>query len=97
MLKASDRDIFLQEFGVNATIKNKTIRVLYDSKYMKAAELKGFAGVSDLRSSILVKDEDVVGIEQGEMVEVAGMQFYVAEIMPQGDGFTEIELSEDEI
>ncbi len=87
----SDRDIFLDDFGVDVVVGAVTLTGIFDNAYL---ETENFAGTAP---RLIVKSSDVSaqGIGQGTALTVDGTSYTVGwPPQPDGTGMTELYLHE---
>jgi len=86
MALVENRAAFFADFGVPATIAGNPVSVIFDNEYLASL------GVESSNPVALADDADVVGLAHGDAVVIGAVNYTVAEIQPDGTGFTIIEL-----
>jgi hypothetical protein len=87
---AEDFDIYLDDFGVEATFKGQPIRCIFDRQYFEIPA--GEAGMQSSQPQALCKDADVIGAAQGEAFDIGAVTFRIVGIEPDGTGMTLLRL-----
>ena len=96
---AADRSIFLADFGVVATYQpefgpSKSITVIFDNEYFDV-DPAGSVTFATQQPKILARDEDIVGIKEGDEITINATPYVIRVVMPDGTGMTEIMLEKD--
>jgi len=83
---AADNAAFLADFGLDATLNNAPVRIIFDSAYLASLDVESSNPVA------LLPDGDAVGVRQGAVLTVLGATYQVVAVQPDGTGFTMLEL-----
>jgi len=89
---ASDKDVFLSDFGAAAVIGGSSVSVIFDHAYLASLDIETSNPVA------LAKSADVANVNRGDAVAIAAGDFNdafngkVVGIQPDGTGFSLLEL-----
>lgn len=92
---ASDRQIFVKDFGKEVLIRGnaigyRRITAIFDNEY------EGIAGESVEFATIVPRltciSDDIKSLQYGDVIEIDGLTYKVTVIMPNGTGVTELML-----
>lgn len=87
----SDLDVFLSDFGVDAEVGGGTVTVIFDAP----GSISRIAGVAveTIAPQIHVKTSDAASWAHGDTVTIAGVNYTITEITPDGTGISRVVLS----
>jgi hypothetical protein len=76
----------LTDFAVPATVRGRTISVIFDEQYVDAL------GVESSQPAATCSSADAEGVEQDEMITISGREFRIIGVQPDGTGVTVLRL-----
>ena len=99
MIETDDMRLqFLKDFGVTDCAftdtcggTTATITALLRKEYVEV-EMEGEFGVESNASFALFQTSDVPSIQQGDTLGISGTTYTVVEVMPDGEGMTDLRL-----
>lgn len=88
---SAERLLLLQDFGVTANWSRGTVVGIFDNYY---SDDDGGGGTAFAMSQprFFCQSSDIVGLSNGDELEVGGVDYYVRITMPDGNGMTELAL-----
>ncbi len=72
-----------------------TIQVIFDDPHADVTPSKGFVQVETAKPTATAQTTDVPNAAHGDSLVINGSTYYIKEPRPDGTGFTEIDLTED--
>lgn len=93
---AADRALLLNDFGIDAiydpaSSSHKTVKGVFDNEY-EAVNAGGTLDFAITRPRFYCRSADVVGVAEGDDLEIDGVAYKIRVIMPDGTGMTEMML-----
>lgn len=82
MAFAENRAAFFADFGVDALIGGASVRGLFSAPYAESFGMGGTAPVFEAETA------RVANVARGAVITIAGTNYHVAEIRPDGTGMT---------
>lgn len=101
MITDSDLDIFLAgEFAQEVTLRpdepeEATVQAIFDNEH-RLVDVDAGAEIISTEPTVRVKSADVAELSQGDRVVVAGTAYLINEIRPDGTGFSDVTLIEED-
>lgn len=86
-----DRLTFLNDFGVDVVLADKTIKAIFDNPHNDISA-GGEVPFSIQECYITARTSDVSGIGQGSTLTVSGSSYVVTDIQPDGTGMSTVML-----
>ena len=86
----------LNDFGVDAIFdssdsSHKTVKGVFDNDY-EAVNAGGSMGFAITRPRFYCRSADVLGVEDGDTLEIDSVDYKIVVVMPDGTGMTEMML-----
>lgn len=88
---ADDRAAMLADFGVVASWSGASFNGIFDNAY-EAVDAGGSIPFALVRPRFYCRSADVSGAVEGDAIVVDGLNYIIRVVMPDGTGFTEMEL-----
>jgi len=88
---ADERLLLLKDFGVTANWSRGSVVGIFDS-YYSDDDIGGGTAFAMSQPRFLCQTSDIVGLSNGDELEVGSVDYYVRVTMPDGNGMTELAL-----
>jgi hypothetical protein len=86
-----ERQIYLNDFGVDVKLSNKTIKGIFDNPH-NPLSVGGEVQFSVQEAYVLVETSDVTDVAYGTTLTIADDSYVVTDVQPDGTGMTNLML-----